>query len=388
MISPRKAILCFLTFGMSAFASDFNPNEVLVKYKDHASRSRIKMNQLYSSVGVEDVQHYSDSMSKFELLKLKENVRVNDAIMELEKSDSVEYAQPNYTLYALPAHEVEGVSEIAFMARTPCILPGIPFPPGCEDEDGGGGGDESSNKPNRPELKPAPEDVIPPVVDPDLDKAYGLSTIHAVEAWKIHQGSKKLIVANIDTGVDYNHPDLAFNMWRNPSPSDKNDVVGFDFVHNDGLPYDDNKHGTHTAGTIGAVGGNGAGISGVSPRVSIMALKFLSGEGSGSTSDAIRAIDYAIAHGAKILSNSWGGKGGDNKALRDAIERAREKDVLFVVAAGNDAEDNDGKDPQYPAAFDNENLISVAATDKNDKLASFSNYGKKTTHLEIGRAHV
>ena len=98
----------------------------------------------------------------------------------------------------------------------------------------------------------------------------------------------------------------------------------FDFVHDDGLPFDDQGHGTHTAGTIGAVGGNGKGTSGVAQRVSIMAVKFLSADGSGNTADAIKAIDYAVAHGAKVLSNSWGGAGDeDNKALLDAIHRAK-----------------------------------------------------------------
>src|SRR5262249_8565673 len=151
--------------------------------------------------------------------------------------------------------------------------------------------------------------------------------------------------------------DLAFNVWRNPNPGSKNDVVGYDFIHDDGLPFDDNEHGTHTSGTVGAVGGNGKGVSGVAQRVSIMGLKFLSGEGSGDTAGAIKAIDYAIEHGAKVLSNSWGGKGDDgNQALHDAIERAKAKDVLFVAAAGNDGANNDEPgNASYPAAFDNDN---------------------------------
>jgi subtilisin family serine protease len=133
---------------------------------------------------------------------------------------------------------------------------------------------------------------------------------------------------------------------------------------------------------IGATGGNGLGIAGVNHRVSIMALKFLSARGSGTTADAIRAIDYGVEKGAKVLSNSWGGKGDtNNQALRESIERAKAKDVLFIAAAGNDGTSNDGRNPSYPAAFDNDNLISVAATDANDKLAFFSNFGVKTTHI-------
>jgi subtilisin family serine protease len=120
-----------------------------------------------------------------------------------------------------------------------------------------------------------------------------------------------------------------------------------------------------------------------------MALKFLAGDGSGTTADAIRAIDYAVEHGAKVLSNSWGGRGeGDNMALKDAIDRARSKDILFVAAAGNDSADNDGSEASYPAAYDNDNLISVAATDNKDRLTYFSNYGVKSVHLAAPGSNV
>jgi subtilisin family serine protease len=120
-----------------------------------------------------------------------------------------------------------------------------------------------------------------------------------------------------------------------------------------------------------------------------MGLKFLSAEGSGDTAAAIRAIDYAVEHGAKVLSNSWGGKGDDgNQALKESIDRAKARDVLFVAAAGNDGTSNDGSNPSYPAAFDNDNLISVAATDNNDRLAFFSNYGVRTTHVAAPGANV
>ncbi|MBI3557049.1 MAG: S8 family serine peptidase [Deltaproteobacteria bacterium] len=171
-------------------------------------------------------------------------------------------------------------------------------------------------------------------------------------------------------------------MWRNPTPDSKtNDVVGFDFIHNDGLPFDDHSHGTHCSGVIGAVGNNGKGISGVNQRVSIMALKFLSAEGSGDTAGAIKAIDYAVAHGAKVLSNSWGGKGDDdNKGLRDAIQRAEDKDVLFIAAAGNDGTNND-TDKTFPASLNAPNMISVAATDSSDGLAYFSNTGSQSVQV-------
>jgi subtilisin family serine protease len=389
-----------------ANAAEFRAGEIIVKYKDGAVRTRSAMNSLYDAAGVKSVKRYRGVMKGFEQIVLSEDVKLQDALAAFQLHAAVEYAQPNYILRALPISSprvqpgvndepIPGLPSIPCIpgfdipgcdpnAKIPCLIPGIPFPPGCED--GGGGGDnpgDPNNPPaNKPELQAPPADVNPPVADPELAKAYGLEKIGATQAWAEHKGSKAFIVADIDTGIDYNHEDLAFNVWRNPNPGPKNDVAGYDFVHDDGLPFDDNEHGTHTSGTIGAVGGNGKGVSGVAQRVSIMGLKFLAGDGSGTTADAIRAIDYAVEHGAKVLSNSWGGKGDeDNKALYDAIERAKAKDVLFIAAAGNDGADNDGRNPSYPAAFDNDNLISVAATDKNDGLAFFSNFGKKTTHV-------
>lgn len=408
-----------MLLSLSAGAAEYKKGEVIIKYKNGVSRTRGMMAEMYNTAGVVGIRRYTSLMGGIEQLSISDSIKVEDAIAELQKNPAVEYAQPNYILKAYPTYRHPESARTAGTPETnddgdqpgggipclpgfdipgcdsrvkiPCLIPGIPFPPGCQDEgqpgepgEPGQPGDPGNNPPpaTRPDLQDAPAEVNPPVEDPDLSKAYGLSKIGAVEAWKQHKGSKKFVMAVIDTGIDYNHEDLSFNVWRNPNPSDKKDVVGFDFVHNDGLPYDDNQHGSHTAGTVGGVGGNGKGVSGVSQRVSIMALKFLSGEGSGTTADAIRAIDYAVAHGAKVLSNSWGGKGDDgNKALYEAIDRAKAKDVLFIAAAGNDGTDNDGKDPSYPAAFDNDNMIAVAATDDKDKLAFFSNYGKKSTHL-------
>ncbi|OFZ18790.1 MAG: hypothetical protein A2X94_06225 [Bdellovibrionales bacterium GWB1_55_8] len=420
MSRTRKVLLLVSALLAANLANaDYRSGEVIVKYREGALRTRTTMNAIYDNVGARKIRRYAGLMKGFEHITLRDGIKVQDAIAELQRSGIVEYAQPNYMLYALPVmnpseggipcipgFEIPGCEPAdggggGGGGEVPCLIPGLPFPPGCKDEGGGGGspwppgdpgdGDGGGTPPpgNRPELKPAPAEVNPPVADPQLSKAYGIEKVGAIEAWKNWKGSKDMVVAVIDTGVDYNHEDLSFNMWRNPKPGAKNDVVGYDFVHNDGLPYDDNEHGTHCAGSIGGVGGNGIGVSGVSQRVSIMALKFLSGQGSGTSADAIRAIDYAIANGAKVLSNSWGGKGDDeNKALYDSIERAKNANVLFIAAAGNDGADNDKPDPSYPAAFDNDNLIAVAATDKNDKMAFFSNYGKKTTHVAAPGASV
>jgi subtilisin family serine protease len=401
-----------IAFAGAASAGEFKAGEVIVKYKDGAARSRIGMNAMYDAAGVQSVKHLNGIMKGIDQVILRDDVKVQDAIAAFEKNPSVEFAQPNYLLFAYPVYshgdrqandggipcipgfDIPGCTpgDGGGGGSTPCLFPGIPFPPGCEDGGGGGGGgggDTPTPPPaGRPELAPMPAEVSPAIDDPNLSKAYGLAKIGAIDAWKDFNGSKNIIVADIDTGIDYNHEDLAFNVLRMKG-TDGKDFVGFDFVHNDNLPFDDNKHGTHTAGTIGAVGGNGIGVSGVTQRVSLMGVKFLSGEGSGTTADAIRAIDYAVEHGAKVLSNSWGGKGeDDNAALKAAIERAKAKDVLFIAAAGNDGTDNDGKDPAYPAAFDNDNLIAVAATDSSDKMAFFSNYGKKTTHLAAPGAGV
>jgi subtilisin family serine protease len=367
--------LLVLVFATSAMAADFRAGEVIVKFKDGAAQSRKAMEALYDAAGVKSVKRFAKAAPGLEHLTLLETVKVQDAIAALEKSDAVEYAQPNYLLHAFP------IQEAAETESVPCRIPGVNWPPGCESS-----GTGPIQPGPRPELKPAPAEVTPPQADPSISLAYGLQKIGAVQAWKEWAGSKQLIVADIDTGIDYNHEDLSFNLWRNPNPGPKNDVVGYNFIHNDGLPYDDNQHGTHTAGTIGAVGGNGKGVAGVAQRVSLMTLKFLSAKGEGDTMGAIKSIDYAVAHGAKILNNSWGGPAdGDNRALSDAIERANQKGVLFVAAAGNGdqfgrPQNNDVK-PTYPAAFRHANMLTVAATDSADKMASFSNYGKTSVHL-------
>jgi subtilisin family serine protease len=216
--------------------------------------------------------------------------------------------------------------------------------------------------------------------------------IHATQAWDVATGSTNVIVAVIDSGVDYTHPDLAGNMWVNqaelngiPGVDDDgngcvDDIYGYDFCNSDPDPMDDHFHGTHVAGTIGAVGNNGIGVVGVCWNVRIMALKFLSESGSGADSDAIECIYYAAQNGARILNNSWGG-GGFSQAVMDAISAANSAGVLFVAAAGNSAGNND-QNPEYPASYNVPNVIAVAATGSHDELASFSCYG--VTSVDLG----
>jgi subtilisin family serine protease len=199
--------------------------------------------------------------------------------------------------------------------------------------------------------------------------------IDAPEAWDITRGSTDVKVAVIDTGVDYNHPDLAANILRDAS----NNVVGHDYANNDADPMDDEGHGTHCAGTVGGVGNNSLGVAGVAHTVRIIPMKFLTSAGTGAISNAILCTDRAREFGAQIMSNSWGG-GGFSQLMLEAIQRANAAGILFVCAAGNDNRNTDNA-PNYPSDYDVPNVISVAATDHNDVRANFSNYGAQSVDL-------
>jgi subtilisin family serine protease len=220
--------------------------------------------------------------------------------------------------------------------------------------------------------------------------------ISAMRAWSVTKGSDQVVVAVLDSGVDYTHPDLANNIWRRPEiikayqdddltdegPID--DVHGFNVAEGTGDPMDDNGHGTHCAGIIGAEGGNEAGITGVNWTVKIMALKFMDAEGAGTTGDAIEAINYVINRkragvNVRVISASWGST-MKSRALEDVIRKAGDEGILIVAAAGNASSDND-RVPHYPASYDLNNVISVAAVNRLDELTSFSNYGATSVHV-------
>ncbi|MCB0347405.1 MAG: S8 family serine peptidase [Bdellovibrionales bacterium] len=237
--------------------------------------------------------------------------------------------------------------------------------------------------------------------DPEFGKLWGLYNtgnndprgragktgvdIRAMEAWDITTGSKDVVVAIIDTGVDARIADLKNNMWVNeaelngqPGVDDDgngfiDDIHGYDFVNKDGDPTDDHGHGSHVAGTIAGEGNNGIDVAGVSWKAQIMGVKFLSASGSGTLADAISAIDYATQMGAMISNNSWGG-GGYNAELQAAIERASAANSLFVVAAGNQSNNNDSQ-AYYPCSYDVKNVLCVASLDSNGTMSDFSNYG-------------
>jgi subtilisin family serine protease len=277
--------------------------------------------------------------------------------------------------------------------------------------------------------------------------------IHATQAWAVTTGSTHTTIAVIDTGIDYDHPDLYKNVWINqaeiplsrrvnlvdvdrdglitfydlnsainqgvgkildvnrdgridaadilaPMVKDglgrdtgtggwadgvsedgdrphTDDLVGWNFVANTNNPFDDNGHGTHVSGTIGAQGDSGVGVAGIDWRCQIMAVKFLDNTGNGYLSNATQAIEYAVAHGARVLNNSWGG-GGYDQGVANAIQDAQNHGDIFVVAAGNNSQSLDVT-PNYPASYGLANVVTVAATDRNDQLASFSNFGSNVT---------
>jgi subtilisin family serine protease len=205
--------------------------------------------------------------------------------------------------------------------------------------------------------------------------------IDAPEAWDTTTGSDSVLIAVMDSGIDYNHPDISPNMWQNPLETAGNDldddgngyvddVWGWDFFSGDSDPMDDVGHGTHVAGIIAAKGNNGTGSVGVNWTAKIMALKFLDINGMGYTSDVISAIEYASNEGAHVINCSFGGS-NYSQALKDAIDASP---ALFVCAAGNTGSDNDAWN-EYPAGFESSNILAVAASDQDDNLAYFSNYG-------------
>ena len=233
--------------------------------------------------------------------------------------------------------------------------------------------------------------------DPYFPKQWSLNNtvrpgvdIRVIEAWGLHRGTRRIILAVIDTGIDYLHPDLAANIWRNPGEIPCNnrdddgngfvdDIHGWSFAEGNADPIDRFYHGTHVAGIIGAVADNGTGIAGIMHHVSLMAVKSLGDGGFGWTSGLIAGIYYAVDNGARVINASWGG-GGRLEAMVDALSYARSRGVIFVAAAGNDRRDTDVQ-PFYPASYEITNVVSVAATDTRDTLAWFSNWGRRSVDL-------
>jgi len=331
------------------------------------------------------------------------------SLMTVKSQRTIEYVQPNYKVSLIENYQIEDPLRRAalqrFLSRNPDF------------------NDRKIGLKDNPDIPAVPN--VSSGLDPLMDHQWGMLDIGVFNASSAARESNPIVVAVIDTGVDYTHEDLLPNMWRNPGETgvdaqgkDKatnnvdddhngyiDDVVGWDFARNDNKPYGMSSspfgtllgggnpgHGTHCAGNVAARRNNNMGIAGVASNAQIMALRFLTEKGQGTTSDAIKAIKYAVDNGAKVLSNSWGSEGEDvsegqeNKALQEMISYAEEKGVLFIAAAGNGhagkGYDNDtDARPGYPASYQHDNIISVAAIDENDQLGTFSNWGARSVDL-------
>ncbi len=304
----------------------YAPDSVLIRFKYNATPAQKQ--QARNQVRGNTIRSYN-VVSALEHLQVGPGLGVENAIETLQKLPFVSYVEPDYVVRRVTTDP--GYSNLWGLENTGQVI------------------------------------GVPGVVDADID---------ANLAWNVSTGDPNVVVAVIDTGVDYSHADLAANIWFNPDQS-AGDSHGYDFYDNDNDPMDEHGHGTHVAGTICAEANNGVGIVGVAWKCKIMALRFL-GPFGGYTSDAVLALDYAVSNGAKISNNSWGG-GGFSLSLYNAISNAAANGHLFIAAAGNGDENNIGFDTDitahYPSSYELDNIISVAATDNRDNLAGFSNFG-------------
>ncbi|MFA6426786.1 MAG: S8 family peptidase, partial [Phycisphaerae bacterium] len=316
--------------------ASYVPDELLVRFEPKSKgqqRNSTEKNQILSSLGGGSIKRNFKIVPGLTLVKLPAGKTVKDALKTFNKTDGIIYAHPNYIGYAFST---------------------VPNDPNFVNNALWGLNNIGQNS---------------GMPDADID---------APEAWDIIHDVCDIIVAVIDSGVDYTHPDLAANMW-----TDGNGHHGYDFVNDDDDPNDDMGHGTWVAGIIGAVGNNNRGVTGVCWNVKIMAIKAITSYGELSNADAVAAIDYAIEKGAKVINASWGVP--DNQSLKDTIDAADAAGVLFIAAAGNYQYgtpwyDND-VDPVYPANFDCSNIISVMATNNTDNRASYSHYGATSVDI-------
>ena len=330
-------------------APDYVPDEIIVKFREGAGEYQKDLARFRVSGTRKKIFKIIRGL---EVVKLSRGVSVKEAIDLYRQDPDVLYAEPNYILRTTLTPndprfgEMWGLNNIGQSSGTP---------------------------------------------DADID---------APEAWNHTTGSSDVIVAVIDSGVDYNHPDLSANMFRNTADCNNNgidddgngyvdDCYGIDTRNNDSDPMDDNNHGTHVAGTIGAVGNNNRGVVGINWNVQVMACKFVNASGSGTTDDAIDCLEYVKTmkdRGFNIIatSNSWGG-GEFSQALADAIESQRQSGMLFITAAGNGnffgLGLNNDQTPFYPCNHYLPNVICVASTTRTDGRSTFSNYGRRTVHI-------
>jgi subtilisin family serine protease len=330
---------------------EYVKDELLVRFAPNIPKATI--DQINATIGAQVLQSFQ-IVSNLYLVKIPAHLSVPEAIARYKGYASVLYAEPNYI-----------VRKAQHVQLTP-------------------------NDPNFTQLWGL-HNTGQTGGTPDAD-------IDAPEAWDITTGSSSVVVFVIDTGVDYNHPDLNANLWRNPGEIPGNgidddgngyvdDVYGIDTYYNDTDPFDGDGHGTHVSGTIGAIGNNNVGVVGVNWSVKIGHCKFLSDSGFGSTAGAISCLQYILnlkqtgnpANDIIATNNSWGG-GGFSQALHDAIKAHMNAGILFIAAAGNAGANNDTA-LFLPASYYLPNVISVAATTHTDAKAGFSNYGRRTVHV-------
>ena len=321
------------------------PGEIIIKYK----KDKINLNNKTGLSKADNMAKASDIIPK-ELIKLnnlqiaktKGNETVEAAVDRLKKNSDIEYAEPNYIVPLTSTPNDTSFNLLWGQHNT------------GQSVNGASG-----------------------TLDADID---------APEAWDIFKGTSTVIVAVIDTGIAYNHPDLVNRMWDGSSSCfDENNNAtttclhhGWNYYESNNDPLDNYGHGTHVAGTIGAQGNNGLGVVGINWNTKIMALKAGSGYGL-TTSAIIKSIDFAINNGAKIINASYGGA-GFSQAEYDAVERFRSAGGIFIASAGNSGYDNETTH-SYPSDFDLDNIISVAASDQNDQLATFSNFGTSSVDV-------
>lgn len=338
-------------------APNADPPEVIIKFREGISEDSIKAITARLNDRIEDEIESVPGLAAIDDLDNEEAERI---VAEYRGLPEVEYAEPNY--------------EISL------------------DHAGGGFKHLHPNDPQFTEQWALSND--------GRDGGKEGADISAMRAWATTTGDDDIVIAVLDSGVDYTHSDLINNIWIRPVSIGRyedrqigavEDLHGYNAIENSGDPMDDNGHGTHCAGIIGAEGGNGIGISGVNWHVKIMPLKFMNKNGFGTTKDAIEAINYVINRkragvNVRVISASWGST-VRSRALEDVIKKAYEADILFVAASGNSTADTD-RNPHFPASFRVGNVISVAALNRNDELAPFSNYGVKSVHIAAPGANI
>ncbi len=332
-----------LLFGIAggALASQSVPGEILLKVSAAAGTTDLR--QIEALVDADRDEVVSQVATGTIRLVHSRSRSTEAMISALAHNPHVHYVEPNYVVTAIATPNDPRYGELWGLKNTGQVIQGIAGSAGAD--------------------------------------------IKAEGAWDVTTGTRTVVVGVVDTGIDYTHTDLAANVWSNPGGIGgcTAGTHGYNAINKTCDPLDDHYHGTHVSGTIGAAGNNATGVVGVNWTTSLMGLKFLNSAGSGTTADAISAIDFAVnakiaGVNVRVLSNSWGG-GGFSQALLDEINKAGANDILFVAAAGNNGANNDTS-PHYPSSYNSDYIIAVAATDNNDNLASFSNFG--ATSVDIG----